>query len=66
MVVDPTVLRSGWPRAVLVIHNPDAGDGAHPVSLLRRVLADAGYRPRYARALIVRLSAQLHPQAPCS
>ena len=47
MVVDPTVPDSGWPRAVLVIHNPDAGDGAHPVSLLRRVLAGAGYRPRY-------------------
>ena len=31
----------------MVIHNADAGDGSQPPALVRRVLDDAGYEPRY-------------------
>ncbi len=34
-------------RRLLVIHNAEAGDGSQPPALLRRVLDDAGYEPRY-------------------
>ncbi len=43
----PVGLDHTWPRDVLVIHNEAAGDRSQPAALLRQVLEDAGYTPRY-------------------
>jgi diacylglycerol kinase family enzyme len=43
----PDARQGDWPGSLVVVHNPEAGDGSQPAHLLWGVIAHAGYEPRY-------------------